>query len=359
MRCSAVREMNRLVGARWLPCALALCALGAGAEVTHDDVYWESVAGCTDAVEVRMYLDEFPEGRHVEEARACLGSLGVSSVGKLLEECEVHFEAKRLTTGEGGTAVACYEEVLSQEPDNPQALEGLQRVREKYAGWARAALGRGEVAKARGYLRKIEGLDPEASEAAELRAAIEEWERKRTEAEARERAERERAEAEAKAESERLARERSEAEERERLARKWPFGKVFRDCAECPELAIYRGENGKPIGVSGDITYLDWEACLAAYSCSEEDLGSTSWMTYFSGVLLFRKGIDDGAIPPENIEKARAQIAEGLLRPAAFDDDGEQNYIRWLSYRTGYMYEIYNLYRHGFASRLRVYRTLE
>lgn len=359
MRRSAVRGTYRFLGVPWLPCALALYALGAGAEVSHDDVFWESVAECTDAVEVQMYLDEFPEGRHVEEARACLRSLGISSVGELLEECEAHFEANRLTTGEGGTAVACYEEVLSQEPGNPHALEGLQRVREKYAGWARAALGRGEVAKARGYMKKIEGLDPETRETTELRAAIEEWERERALTEAKEQAERERTEAEAKAERERLARERAEAEERERLARKWPLRKVFRDCAECPELEVYRDTDGRPIGVSRDITYLDWEACLAADLCSTEDLGSTSFMLYLSGVVIWRRGIDAGEFIPENIEEARAHLAEGLLRPVGFDDGGEQKYIRWLSYRTGYMYEIYNLYNHGFAERLRVYRTLE
>ena len=165
-------------GAFWALCAWAGHA--AGAEVSHDDVFWESVAGCTDAVEVEMYLDEFPRGRHAREARACLERLGVggkSDIEGRLELCEVHFEANRLTTGTEGTAVACYEEVLSEDPGNPRALEGLRRVLGRYAEWAQAALGRAEVARARGYLRRMEGVSPAAAEVEALRGAIEEWER--------------------------------------------------------------------------------------------------------------------------------------------------------------------------------------
>ena len=80
----------------------------------EDDVFWESVSGCTDAVEVELYIEEFgEEGRHVTAARACLEKLrkAVSdTVGKripsteverLLEVCEMHFAANRLTTGRG------------------------------------------------------------------------------------------------------------------------------------------------------------------------------------------------------------------------------------------------------------------
>ena len=42
----------------------------------EDDVYWESVSGCTDAIEVELYIEEFgEEGRHVAAARACLEKL--------------------------------------------------------------------------------------------------------------------------------------------------------------------------------------------------------------------------------------------------------------------------------------------
>ena len=91
---------------------------------------------------------------------------------RLLDVCEMHFAANRLTTGVGGTAVQCYREVQSLDPANRKALEGLQRVFGKYAAWARAALEKENVAKARGHVEKLKGLNPEAPEVAELEGAI-------------------------------------------------------------------------------------------------------------------------------------------------------------------------------------------
>ena len=259
----------------WTVCAVLVLgsvarAQASGRTAEQDDVFWESVSGCTSAVEVGMYLDEFPGGQHVAEARACLEKLekAASASGKktpsteverLLEVCAAHFAANRLTTGVGGTAVECYRKVQSLDPANMVALEGLQRVFDKYAAWVQAALERGDVSKARRYLKKLEELNPEAPVMAELKGEITrierlaEAERQQVEAaretaerERREREARERAEAERK-EGERLERERAEAAAQERalLARKWPLGKVFRDCTECPALEVQVEENEK------------------------------------------------------------------------------------------------------------------
>ena len=156
-----------------------------GRTAEQDDVFWESVSGCTSAIEVELYISEFgEEGRHVAEARACLGKLRKAAptearkkapsteVERLLETCEMHFAADRLTTGVGGAAVGCYREVQSLDPANRQVLEGLQRVFGKYAGWARTALERGDIVKARDHVEKLKELDPESQEAAELEGAI-------------------------------------------------------------------------------------------------------------------------------------------------------------------------------------------
>ena len=174
----------------WTVCAGLTFAGGALAQssertAAEDDVFWESVSGCTDAVEVELYIEEFgEEGRHVAEARACLETLRKAvpdtagkktpstEVERLLEVCEMHFAANRLTTGVGGTAVQCYREVQSLDPANRQAVEGLQRVFGKYAAWARAALEREDAVKARGHVEKLKGLNPEAPEVAELEGAI-------------------------------------------------------------------------------------------------------------------------------------------------------------------------------------------
>ena len=168
--------------ALWAPPAAALTS----EDILEDDTFWNSVRGCTDAVEVEMYLAEFPEGRHAVEARECLVRLGrlptepepvpkkvrSTEVERMLEVCEMHFEANRLTTGVGGTAVECYGEVQARDPGNVRALEGLQRVFDKYERWARGALEKADAARVRKNVDKLRELNPEAPEVEELENAL-------------------------------------------------------------------------------------------------------------------------------------------------------------------------------------------
>ena len=161
-----IRLLAWMVCAALVPVSVAW-AQAPGRTAEQDDVFWESVLGCTSAVEVEMYISEFgEEGRHVAEARACLEKLGkavpasgrktaATEVERLLEVCEMHFAANRLTTGVGGTAIECYRKVQSLDPANREAVEGLQRVFGKYAAWARAALEKGDAGKARGHVEKL------------------------------------------------------------------------------------------------------------------------------------------------------------------------------------------------------------
>ena len=45
---------------------------GWSASKKEDDAFWNSVSGCENVAELELYLDLFPSGHHVEEARACL-----------------------------------------------------------------------------------------------------------------------------------------------------------------------------------------------------------------------------------------------------------------------------------------------
>ena len=198
-----VEGMRRLRLLTWAACVgLVFVGSALAQSSVEDDVFWESVSGCTDAVEVKLYIEEFgEEGRHVAEARACLEKLRKAvpdtagkkapstEIERLLEVCEMHFTANRLTTGVGGTAVQCYREVQSLDPANRQAVKGLQRVFGKYVAWARAAIEKENVAKARGHVEKLKGLAPEAPEVAELEEAIARLERQVAEAREQEREE--------------------------------------------------------------------------------------------------------------------------------------------------------------------------
>ncbi len=294
-------------------------ARSAAVTAEEDDLFWETVSGCTDAEEVELYVEAFGEGaRHLEAARACLERLKPpppppppdpakpprrTEVERLLEMCEAHFAADRLTTGVGGTAVECYLDVLSRDPANMEAEAGLRRVFGKYAGWARSALERGDAARARGHVSKLRELKPESPEVSELEAGIALLEKKtaaararrraaeKEEQAARERAERERREREAREKAER-EREEREARERAERALAGDPGRVFRDCDACPEMVVVPAgsfEMGSPSHEEGrdddegpvhrvtiaapfavgryEVTFAEWDACAAAGGC--------------------------------------------------------------------------------------------
>ena len=218
-----------------------------------DHRLWKDIGGCPGAV---RYLKELPEGLHADEARECLAA---GQVERLLEECEAHLAAGRLSTGRGGNAVDCYGEVLSLDRGNKDALSGLDRVMGEYGRRVRQALEGGRLERARGFLEKMAELSSESLEVMDLEEAI-----ARAEREARETAERKRAETErqrkaeadeaarrAEAKRERKAREAEErrraeaerqrkareAEERRKRARGRPED-TFRDCPGCPEMVV-------------------------------------------------------------------------------------------------------------------------
>jgi len=76
-----------------------------------------------------------------------------------LAECETHFKAKRLTTGEGGTALACYEAVLKKYPTNSEAWRGLDKIKARYQSWMNRAFSRGQQSKVQTYQKRIALVD--------------------------------------------------------------------------------------------------------------------------------------------------------------------------------------------------------
>ena len=147
-----VPRRERSFGRRWADLCLAVCIAfvgfhsGSRAQDIEERLFWESVSACTERDEVELYPELFPGGDHVAEARDCLEALG------LLDACAEHFRADRLTTGAGGTALACYREVLRLQPGNYFAEAGLQRIVERYVEWSSRNLARGDCGRATRYL---------------------------------------------------------------------------------------------------------------------------------------------------------------------------------------------------------------
>ncbi|OAD23009.1 secreted protein, partial [Candidatus Thiomargarita nelsonii] len=76
-----------------------------------------------------------------------------------LVECQTHFKANRLTTGKGGTALACYEAVLKKDPTNSEAWLGLEKIKARYQSWMNRANRRGQQSKVQAYQRRIGLVD--------------------------------------------------------------------------------------------------------------------------------------------------------------------------------------------------------
>jgi|GEM_PF-412250 len=82
-------------------------------------------------------------------------------ISQLLRTCQRHFKANRLTTGRGGNALDCYSEVLENDRNNAAALEGLEKIEEKYLAWIKYAVRRGKRQKALQYMAALRKVNPE------------------------------------------------------------------------------------------------------------------------------------------------------------------------------------------------------
>ncbi len=107
----------------------------------------------------------------ISDEEGTADSLSHESQLKLMT-CEVHLKANRLTTGRGGNALECYEQVLASDPDNSKALAGIKQIENKYAAWAESQINRGNLAKASSYLQKIEMINPESEQLTQLQAVM-------------------------------------------------------------------------------------------------------------------------------------------------------------------------------------------
>ncbi len=86
----------------------------------------------------------------------------------LLEECQRHYDANRLTTGYPGTALACYQEVLEKNPANRDAVKGLKTLETRYADWAKTALHLNKLDKMKNYIAGLKRVNPYSPTIAQL-----------------------------------------------------------------------------------------------------------------------------------------------------------------------------------------------
>jgi len=82
-------------------------------------------------------------------------------IGELLRAAGADVDALRLTTPAGDNAFERYQKVLTVEPDNEDAVRGLEVIVIRYVTLANTALSNGELDKAEHYLDSAGGVLPE------------------------------------------------------------------------------------------------------------------------------------------------------------------------------------------------------
>ena len=83
------------------------------------------------------------------------------AVAQLLALAEDQMARLALTTPAGGNAYDTYQQVLSIEPDNAGAFDGIEQIGVKYVGLAGLAAAKGDLERARHYAARATELAPE------------------------------------------------------------------------------------------------------------------------------------------------------------------------------------------------------
>lgn len=93
-------------------------------------------------------------------------------IAALLQQCETHLQANRLTAGKGGNAADCYREVIKRDRGNAEALAGLDRIADRYAELISTALQSNDAKSARSSLARMEAVNPSHPQLPRLREQL-------------------------------------------------------------------------------------------------------------------------------------------------------------------------------------------
>lgn len=80
-------------------------------------------------------------------------------ISELLSDASAALDKNRLTTPKQDNAYHRYLAVLSLEADNPEALNGINAIVERYLSWAMDNAEQGKLSRARQYVAKAELID--------------------------------------------------------------------------------------------------------------------------------------------------------------------------------------------------------
>ncbi len=108
------------------------------------------ISGCT------VTLPPDPKPPPVAVAVATAGA----KIQQLLSSADTAIEQNRLTTPLEDNAFDRYKQVLSLDPSNKLAIDGINRIVERYLAWALDHAERSSLKRARHYVSLATGIDP-------------------------------------------------------------------------------------------------------------------------------------------------------------------------------------------------------
>jgi len=137
----------------------------------------KSKAANSDDIDARTVEYEPQFAEKPQNTQEALTEQDKTKLAKLLQECQEHFKARRLVTGNGGTALVCYREVLDIDSDNAGARAGLIAIEQRYKEWAERALDKNRFSRVKTYLERLETVNPQSTVLTDLRQRLEQAER--------------------------------------------------------------------------------------------------------------------------------------------------------------------------------------
>ena len=110
------------------------------------------LSGCSTSPPAKEPATQQPPAAHTQKSVP-------TGIDTLLTEAERAFARKRLTTPLDDNAYYRYLQVLSREPENSAARQGIQQIVETYLAWSIAAIEAGQYRRATDMLNKARSVD--------------------------------------------------------------------------------------------------------------------------------------------------------------------------------------------------------
>ncbi|MGD2149066.1 MAG: caspase family protein [Desulfobacterales bacterium] len=132
---------------------------------TFELTFWNSIKDSSNPDDYRAYLTQYPNGcfaalakiRAKPSPQLKIPSDTNASHQKIdtwLQQAKGHLASYRLTSPKGNNALELYQRVLSIDPDNPDAQDGVNRIADQYLKLAIKALDEDKITKARTYVKR-------------------------------------------------------------------------------------------------------------------------------------------------------------------------------------------------------------